>query len=83
MSSKANLNRFSGADIAILIRDALMSPIRDAMKATHWKKVLNTSKAEGAPQYVYTPCSPKDPKAEPKSLMDFKDASGKMNKSCC
>jgi len=70
-----NLEGFSGADIAILIRDALMSPIREAMKATHWKKIINPSKAEGAPQYVYTPCSPKDPNAEPKSLMDFKDAS--------
>jgi vacuolar protein-sorting-associated protein 4 len=31
--------RFSGADIAVLVRDALMQPVRKVQKATHFKKV--------------------------------------------
>ena len=31
--------RFSGSDIAILVRDALMEPVRKVQLATHFKKV--------------------------------------------
>jgi vacuolar protein-sorting-associated protein 4 len=30
---------YSGADINIIVRDVLMAPVRDALRATHWKKV--------------------------------------------
>lgn len=33
------LVRYSGADISILVRDALFQPIRKIQAATHWKKV--------------------------------------------
>ena len=33
-------NRFSGSDIAILVRDALMEPVRKVQLATHFKKVV-------------------------------------------
>jgi vacuolar protein-sorting-associated protein 4 len=31
--------RFSGADIAVLVRDALMQPVRKVQSATHFRKV--------------------------------------------
>lgn len=31
---------YSGADIAVLVRDALMAPIRKIQAATHFKEVL-------------------------------------------
>ena len=32
-------NRYSGADISIVVRDALMQPVRKVQSATHFKKV--------------------------------------------
>lgn len=32
---------FSGADISVLVRDALMQPVRKVQTATHFKKVKN------------------------------------------
>jgi vacuolar protein-sorting-associated protein 4 len=32
-------DEFSGADIAVLVRDALMQPVRKVQSATHFKKV--------------------------------------------
>ncbi|KAI5626538.1 vacuolar protein sorting-associated protein 4B, partial [Silurus asotus] len=55
---------YSGADISIIVRDALMQPIRKVQSATHFKKV------RGKPQNndvivddLLTPCSPSDPNA--------------------
>jgi vacuolar protein-sorting-associated protein 4 len=56
------LDLFSGADISILTRDALMEPVRRASRAKTFKKV-------GA---KYAPCSPADPAAIEMSLMDIK-----------
>lgn len=36
----ARTENFSGADISVLIRDALMQPIRKVQSATHFKKVI-------------------------------------------
>lgn len=33
---------YSGADISIIVRDALMQPVRKVQSATHFKKVKNT-----------------------------------------
>ncbi len=60
--------RFSGSDIAVLVRDALMEPVRKVQMATHFRKVMAPSRAD--PSQItphYTPCSPGDPKAEEKS----------------
>ncbi|KRX58276.1 Vacuolar protein sorting-associated protein 4A [Trichinella sp. T9] len=57
--------RYSGADISIVVRDALMQPVRKVQTATHFKKVSGPSRAN--PNIVdndlLTPCSPGDPHA--------------------
>jgi len=45
---------YSGADISIIVREALMQPVRIVQYATHFKKLKNGK---------FTPCSPGDPEA--------------------
>ncbi|KAF7306243.1 AAA-domain-containing protein [Mycena indigotica] len=52
---------FSGSDISIVVRDALMQPVRKVLGATHFKRV-----GDGK----WTPCSPGDPDAVEKSWTD-------------
>ncbi|KAJ4460612.1 putative Vacuolar protein sorting-associated protein 4A [Paratrimastix pyriformis] len=63
---------YSGADISICVREALMGPIRRLQDATHFKRISGPSPAD--PQRVeddlLTPCSPGDPEAVEMSLMD-------------
>jgi len=33
--------RYSGSDIAVIVRDALMQPVRKVLSATHFKQVSN------------------------------------------
>jgi vacuolar protein-sorting-associated protein 4 len=55
----------------VLVRDALMQPVRKVLSATHFKKVMAPMKPkEGEPQpdegimtEYLTPCSPGDPEA--------------------
>lgn len=58
---------YSGADIQVLIRDALLQPIRRCSNATHFKRVPNTA------EVLWTPCSPGDSNSSKKecSLMDI------------
>ncbi|KAB7505162.1 Vacuolar protein sorting-associated protein 4A [Armadillidium nasatum] len=52
---------YSGADISVVVRDALMQPVRKVQTATHFKIVEVPSKEN--PRIVeeyYTPCSPGD-----------------------
>ncbi|MCL4129107.1 UNVERIFIED_CONTAM: hypothetical protein GTU68_013067 [Idotea baltica] len=52
---------YSGADISIVVRDALMQPVRKVQTATHFKVVRAPSRED--PSVVvelYTPCSPGD-----------------------
>jgi vacuolar protein-sorting-associated protein 4 len=53
---------YSGHDIAIIVRDALMCPIRKVQGATHFKKVERRL-ADGTVTDGLTPCSPGDPAA--------------------
>lgn len=53
---------YSGADISIVIREALMQPVRQMQKATHFKRVRGPSPLNK--NYIVddlvTPCSPSD-----------------------
>ncbi|VDL16981.1 unnamed protein product [Hymenolepis diminuta] len=59
-------NGYSGADIAICVREALMSPIRKVQTATHFKKVRGPSPTDKSVivNDLWTPCSPADPQAK-------------------
>lgn len=52
---------YSGSDISIIVRDALMQPVRKVISATHFKAVGDK----------WTPCSPGDPNAIEKSWDDI------------
>uniref|UniRef100_A0A8D2QPM9 vesicle-fusing ATPase n=1 Tax=Zosterops lateralis melanops TaxID=1220523 RepID=A0A8D2QPM9_ZOSLA len=55
---------YSGADISIIVRDALMQPVRKVQSASHFKKVRGPSLSNPNTMVdLYTPCSPGDPEA--------------------
>lgn len=62
---------YTGSDISVLVRDALMQPVRKVLSATHFKKMIAPIKAkdgeaqpqEGLTKEYLTPCSPGDPEA--------------------
>ncbi|CAH7669478.1 vacuolar protein sorting-associated protein 4 [Phakopsora pachyrhizi] len=55
---------YSGSDIAVVVRDALMQPVRKVLSATHFKPVTVPNPAgTGRPLKKLTPCSPGDPDA--------------------
>ncbi|KAG7228818.1 hypothetical protein INR49_008596 [Caranx melampygus] len=56
---------YSGADISIIVRDALMQPVRKVQSATHFKKVRGSScnNPGVVVEDLLTPCSPGDPNA--------------------
>eukprot|EP00762_Andalucia_godoyi_P001060 ANDGO_02124.mRNA.1 Vacuolar protein sorting-associated protein 4 len=57
---------YSGSDIGILVRNALMEPVRKCQIATHFKQVADPT----CNQIKWTPCSPGEPGAKEMSLMD-------------
>ncbi|KAF8972522.1 AAA-domain-containing protein [Flammula alnicola] len=59
---------YSGSDISIVVRDALMQPVRKVISATHFKQVEDP---DGSPAMKWTPCSPGDPDAIEKSWSDI------------
>ncbi|KAI8812709.1 P-loop containing nucleoside triphosphate hydrolase protein [Cladochytrium replicatum] len=61
---------FSGSDIAVIVRDALMEPVRKVQMATHFKKVMAPARDTGDVREHLTPCSPGDPGAIEKSWME-------------
>jgi len=63
---------YSGADISIVVRDALMQPVRKVQSATHFVKVSGPSKDD--PNIIVhdlvTPCSPGTPGAKEMTWVD-------------
>ena len=59
---------YSGSDLSVVVREALMEPLRQCQIATHFKKVNDS---EGVNGYFYMPCKANDRKAEKKTLMDI------------
>ncbi|CAA7267731.1 unnamed protein product [Cyclocybe aegerita] len=58
---------FSGSDISIVVRDALMQPVRKVISATHFKPVVDPESGVNK----WTPCSPGDPEAVEKTWTDI------------
>ncbi|XP_003224451.1 vacuolar protein sorting-associated protein 4B [Anolis carolinensis] len=62
---------YSGADISVIVRDALMQPVRKVQSATHFKKVQGPSLADpNVLGELFTPCSPGEPNAIEMTWMD-------------
>ncbi|KIO28383.1 hypothetical protein M407DRAFT_182013 [Tulasnella calospora MUT 4182] len=62
---------YSGSDIAIVVRDALMQPVRKVLSATHFEPVQAPSNEDPSKIITkYTPCSPGRPQAIEKSWTD-------------
>eukprot|EP00794_Sanderia_malayensis_P018885 gene18885-20787_t len=63
---------YSGADIGIIVRDALMHPVRKVQSATHFKKVRAPSRNDPSvmDDQMLTPCSPGDPAAVEMNWVD-------------
>ncbi|CDF39701.1 unnamed protein product [Chondrus crispus] len=61
---------FSGSDMGVLVRDAIMQPVRTLQNATFFKRI--TVEEEGRKMSKLTPCSPGDPVGEEMTLMTIK-----------
>uniref|UniRef100_A0A672PQP4 vesicle-fusing ATPase n=1 Tax=Sinocyclocheilus grahami TaxID=75366 RepID=A0A672PQP4_SINGR len=63
---------YSGADISVIVRDALMQPVRKVQSATHFKRVRGPSRSD--PNVIVddllTPCSPGDPQGVEMTWME-------------
>eukprot|EP00744_Colponema_vietnamica_P003527 GILI01005394.1.p1 GENE.GILI01005394.1~~GILI01005394.1.p1 ORF type:complete len:470 (-),score=150.39 GILI01005394.1:235-1572(-) len=67
----ARTEGYSGSDISVVVKNALMEPIRKCQTAVAFKKVPNPKNPGAFPQdFCYEPCSPGDPQGEAFRLMD-------------
>jgi vacuolar protein-sorting-associated protein 4 len=52
---------FSGSDIGVMVRDAIMEPVRKVQLATHFKRVMAPSRSDASQiTQHWLPCSPGD-----------------------
>eukprot|EP01059_Diplonema_ambulator_P007233 TRINITY_DN16723_c0_g1_i1.p1 TRINITY_DN16723_c0_g1~~TRINITY_DN16723_c0_g1_i1.p1 ORF type:complete len:274 (+),score=60.85 TRINITY_DN16723_c0_g1_i1:271-1092(+) len=68
-------DRYSGSDINVLVRSAIMEPVRTLQLATHFKKVAGPDPDDPSkiiPNRL-TPCSPGDPAGEEMTLLKISD----------
>ncbi|CAF0817610.1 unnamed protein product [Adineta ricciae] len=59
---------YSGADIAVVCREALLRPIRRLSDATHFKQMPNPNVDPNEPTHLWFPCSPGDASAKSLTL---------------
>ncbi|GMM48443.1 AAA family ATPase [Pichia kluyveri] len=62
---------YSGHDIAVVVKDALMQPIRKIQNATHFKKIESFDNETGISKIQYQPCSPGENDAIEMNWMDL------------
>ncbi|KCV68453.1 hypothetical protein H696_04747 [Fonticula alba] len=63
---------YSGSDLSILVRDALMAPVRKVQTATHFKTVTGPDRTDPSKTRNYlTPCSPGDVGAREMTWMEI------------
>jgi SpoVK/Ycf46/Vps4 family AAA+-type ATPase len=48
-------DRYSGSDIAVIVRDALMQPVRKVLSATHFKEVSSPHRLHSYLQFGRVP----------------------------
>jgi vacuolar protein-sorting-associated protein 4 len=72
----AQTEGYSGADISVMVKDALYQPVRVAQTATHFKKVPDPT---GQQEYLLEACSPGERKSIEMSLYDIKTEQFKPN----
>lgn len=67
---------YSGSDISVVVRDAMMQPVRAVQSATHFKRASGPSNSD--PNVIVhdlvTPCSPGDPEAREMSWTEVDSA---------
>lgn len=61
---------FSGSDLSIMVRDALMEPVRRLQQATHFRRMRGVDPQGRMVDDLWEPCSPGAQGAEKKTLMD-------------
>jgi vacuolar protein-sorting-associated protein 4 len=64
---------YSGSDIAVIVRDALMQPVRKVLSATHFREVT-VNDDDGNAVRKLTPCSPGADGAEEKTWNDVESS---------
>lgn len=64
---------YSGHDVAVSVRDALMQPIRKIQAATHFKPVQIKNEETGEVETKYVPCSPGDQGSQEMGWTDIED----------
>eukprot|EP01122_Echinamoeba_exundans_P014630 TRINITY_DN666_c0_g3_i1.p1 TRINITY_DN666_c0_g3~~TRINITY_DN666_c0_g3_i1.p1 ORF type:complete len:377 (-),score=60.54 TRINITY_DN666_c0_g3_i1:92-1222(-) len=63
---------YSGSDIAVVVHEALMLPIRLVQAATHFKRVIAPDRKDPTKtREFWMPCSPGDPAAQPMTWQDI------------
>lgn len=64
---------YSGSDISVVVREALMQPVRMVQGATHFKRVMAPDRKNPNVLFQYwTPCSPGDAEGAPMTWIDIK-----------
>uniref|UniRef100_A0A7S1XFV7 Vesicle-fusing ATPase n=1 Tax=Compsopogon caeruleus TaxID=31354 RepID=A0A7S1XFV7_9RHOD len=62
---------YSGSDISVLVRDAIMQPVRTLQNATSFKQVEVKDPESGVTSTKWQPCSPGDSRAKSMTLLEI------------